>query len=243
MLNLPCYDARTTLASGPALINAMLRRGYDVHFGSVGNSYLSPIMPFFYGTDNPLASADVVHAAPKGDFLLRANDRSRLAFEGWAKVEENTLEDQDHSIFDMRNWPELNLPKASYSVEYYCDKTNEYTSFTATTAETGPSATPVSSQDVVATATESASESHASSEVHEPKTAKTGPLLGSTSSLCEAFRTQFYLAVGCSQEPACMVRSARGTIDALVKADAFHLNRCKDVEYCDIQQLVPLKWV
>ncbi|KIV82986.1 hypothetical protein PV11_05048 [Exophiala sideris] len=234
-LNLPCFDGRSSFSSGPALINALLSRGYDVHFASIGNSYVSSVVPFFYSETH--SSADIVYAAPQGDFLIRSNDRSRPAFENWASIAKKPLEDEHW--FDVGNWPDLDLPKASYNVEYFCGQSKDYISFPTTPK------TPEHSVSYPPMATATAGASQPSGEPHESLTSreKRGPLARSTHSLCDTASRQFYLGVGCTENPSPMVRAANATVEALVAANAFHLNRCKDVEYCDIQQLIPLTWV
>ena len=254
-LNLPCYDVRIKDVSGQALISSLLTRGYDVHFATIGNSYLSSVVNFFYEHDETIAAADIVYAAPQGDFLVRANDRTRLAFETWAP-QGQILDYQ--SIFNTALWPDLHLTNTSFNVQHFCEQTNEFISFGGTPVPEfvpttpaaypyGATATTQSSSDPIvppASATTAASQftnvtvTESQSEPYEPPSY----VPRSSRPLCDVASTQFYLPVGCSENSTPMVRTANATINTFISAQAFHIHRCKGVDYCDTQQLVPLSW-
>ena len=50
----------------------------------------------------------------------------------------------------------------------------------------------------------------------------------------------FYAAASCSKIES---SGANATISALKAAGAWHLSECKDLEHCDRQQVVPLRWI
>ena len=52
----------------------------------------------------------------------------------------------------------------------------------------------------------------------------------------------FYTAAACSQIDMA-TNSPNATIEALKAAGAWHLSECRDLEHCDRQQVVPLRWI
>lgn len=117
-LNLPCLDVRNSYQSAPALVDALLSRGYDVHYASVGSSYVTSVMSFLYSnSDNTFAAADVIRAQPQGDFFIRLNDNTHNAF---AAMDKTGLVGHQ-SMFDQKDWPSTELKIALFPIGHFCD--------------------------------------------------------------------------------------------------------------------------
>lgn len=117
-LNLPCLDVRNSYQSAPALVDALLNRGYDVHYASVGSSHVTSVMSFLYSnSDNTFAAADVIRAQPQGDFFIRLNDNTHNAF---AAMDKTGLVGHQ-SMFDQKDWPSAELKIAPFPIGHFCD--------------------------------------------------------------------------------------------------------------------------
>ncbi|MCJ1283114.1 hypothetical protein MMC26_002441 [Xylographa opegraphella] len=119
-LNLPCYDARNQ--SQPALVSSLISSSYDVHVVKLGNAYISNVESTLAAFISENANADVVGAKPYGDAFIRSNDRTKAAFTLWARSAASPAqyEDGGEILFDIDNWPALDLTKASFTVDRHC---------------------------------------------------------------------------------------------------------------------------
>ncbi|KAF4548487.1 NAD dependent epimerase/dehydratase-like protein 2 [Elsinoe fawcettii] len=115
-LNLPCLDVRNSFKEGPALVDALLSRGFDVHYAVIGNSYVSSVISFMYNNgDESLSTADTIRAQSRGDFFVRVNDGTRRTF---ARMDKNKL---DHQSMLNNEWPVTDLNEATFDVQYFCE--------------------------------------------------------------------------------------------------------------------------
>ncbi|MCJ1403605.1 hypothetical protein MMC11_006828 [Xylographa trunciseda] len=119
-LNLPCYDARAL--TQPTLVSNLISSSYDVHIVKLGNSYISNVDSTLARFVSENANADVVGASPFGDVFIRSNDRTKAALALWARSAGSPAqyEDGGENLFDVENWPALDLTKASFSVDRHC---------------------------------------------------------------------------------------------------------------------------
>jgi nucleoside-diphosphate-sugar epimerase len=81
------------------------------------------------------------------------------------------------------------------------------------------------------------SDETASSTVSDRDLSERSPL-DELSAICQM---KLYAAIGCPQSTA--PQSANSTINALKAIGAWHLHSCENVEKCDRQQVVPLRWL
>lgn len=218
-LNLPCYDVRMMTPS--LLLSTLVSSSYDVHLAQLGNSYVSNVGVALnrFITENP--SADVVGANPQGDVFLRSNDRTRAAMGLWARstVTPSQSDGLDRTIFSVENWPALDLTKASFPLERYCG----------------------SSLTASVTPTASGAAAGATLIARDPEPPSTTSSSMSPSISVVSCSKGFYRAVGCAK--GARLETADETITALRSMGAWHLTQCQDIEHCDRQQVVPLRWV
>ncbi|MCJ1434241.1 hypothetical protein MMC27_003608 [Xylographa pallens] len=219
-LNLPCYDARTL--SQPALVSNLISSSYDVHVVKLGNSYISNVDSTLARFVSENANADVVGAKPYGDVFIRSNDRTKAALALWARSAASPAqyEDGGEILFEIDNWPALDLTKAGFTVDRHC---GSLWLDTATTTQT------VSSQVASSTLLVRGSDSSSLSSSSSPSP---------SSFTCDK---NFYRAVGCAKGARPELPSE--TIATLQSMGAWHLTQCQDSEHCDRQQVVPLRWV
>ncbi|MCJ1236278.1 hypothetical protein MMC14_004257 [Varicellaria rhodocarpa] len=225
-LNLPCYDAR--VISAATLLSDLISRSYDVHLARLGNSYVSSIHSTLSKLCEEHGPVDVLGANPQGDVFVRVNDRSRAALALWAQTIQQTMRDDGGEIlFNIKQWPALDLKKATFSVERFCGSTWVTPSIDTTIMPSATLPSTVTSNTARAT-TPLASDSPISATV----------VARDAASLCDK---KFYRAVGCVKPDS--IGSAANVITALKQIGGWHLTECKDAAHCDRQQVVPLRWV
>ncbi|KAG8624890.1 hypothetical protein KVT40_006641 [Elsinoe batatas] len=178
-LNLPCLDVRKTLKSSRELVEALLTKGYDVHYATLGNSYASSIDSFFYqNSESTIASADTIRARPSGDFFARNTDATRAAF---AKSSHDAgLPNDHHSMLAGKGWPSTSHAAAFFNVNFLCDKRNKRSIGSAFGLHTSSSDATTPSRPAVCTA------AHPQLYVAVGCEGKPAPLNGGTNSTVDA---------------------------------------------------------
>jgi len=225
-LNLPCYDARAMDAS--TLLFDLISRSYDIHIAQLGNSYVRNVDGTLANFISENSNVDVVGASPFGDVFVRSNDRTKAAFDLWARsgTPANTNENGVQTLFAIEKWPALDLTKAKFSSARYCNASWVEEAPSAIAEQTAPTSGPVAVATLIPR------------EPETPSASRYSSLSSSTSGF--SCVKGFYVAVGCAKAPR--FDNVNATIEALKSVGAWHLSQCQGKEHCDRQQVVPLRW-
>ncbi|KAF2220362.1 hypothetical protein BDZ85DRAFT_267637 [Elsinoe ampelina] len=216
-LNLPCLDVRDNLKSSPALVDALLSRGYDVHYAVIGNSYASSVPAFLYSNSNEeISSSDVIRVQQQGDFFVRLTDETRHAFSSMDKNGPTS----HLSMLRGKSWPNAELSQARFEAAHLCDASVKQTSSYTDDDGAGYSSPPGGHKAAPG-----------SKVPHQVR---------ASHKVCDTIGHRLFVTPGCADKPVVV---ANATVEALVKAGAFHLSQCHDPEHCDVQQILPSRWI
>ncbi|MCJ1307951.1 hypothetical protein MMC25_001600 [Agyrium rufum] len=234
-LNLPCYDARTVNA--PTLLESLISKGHDVHVAQVGNSYISPLSSAFASYTTEGSNIDIAGAKSHGDIFVRSNDRTRSALTKWVRRASTPEASDDgwRALFSVEDWPALDIKKGDLEIEKYCptSRSKKTTSKKAASSEHDESSTfaELEERDI-------------SDETAMPDAATAPPLSSPSSptpSKPYSCTKGFYVSTLCAEDGK--LPSATDIMRRLQKLDAWHLSACRDLEHCDRQQVLPLRWI
>lgn len=248
-LNLPCFDARALTPAG--FLQAIISRGYDVHFAQLGNSYISNIDATLAKFVSENGNVDVVGAQPSGDVFVRSNDRTKAAVVLWAKSSTTPSTEDSKVIFNIDTWPALDLTKATFSAERYCDGSaspaSPLTKLPTTQSSTSSSSITDKSDKSAIEKTENKNPLVARAANPAPLPLKAHPSFAiDAEELIDEPPTatklscgkSFYVSISCK-----VPTTPEETKEQLKALGAWHLTECMDEEHCDRQQVVPSRWV
>ena len=238
-LNLPCFDARALTPAG--FLQAVISRGYDVHLAQLGNSYISNIDATLAKFVSENGNVDVVGAQPSGDVFVRSNDRTKAAVVLWAKTTSSPSPEDSKVLFNIDMWPALDLTKASFTAQRYCDGSSSPNSpLTKSTSLQTPSSAPSISDKIIPEKDTSSNLVARSPLRNSPSFAPdAGEEIDDTPTATKMTCGKgFYVSISCKTGT-----TPTETKEQLKALGAWHLTECNDKEHCDRQQVVPKRWV